>query len=122
MSLSKDSNAGMPKSFDSETSSKGSANGDEKIMGQPSPPSLDQGNDINGLQTEKVVDADSERSSSEDYESDYSIEEDEEGPVRKAGFAELFRYATKWDLLFNFAGLLAACAAGAAQVRILCLS
>jgi hypothetical protein len=28
---------------------------------------------------------------------------------------DLFRYATKWDLFWNAIGILAACAAGAAQ-------
>lgn len=36
------------------------------------------------------------------------------GPY-KAGVKDLFRYATKWDHLWNFCGLAAACAAGAAQ-------
>lgn len=40
----------------------------------------------------------------------------DEVPMRKAGFAELFRYATKMDLFFNLVGLITACVAGAAQV------
>ncbi|KAN0063605.1 hypothetical protein ACQY0O_004053 [Thecaphora frezii] len=35
--------------------------------------------------------------------------------AKKVGFKELFRYATRWDLFFNFCGIIAAAVAGAAQ-------
>lgn len=48
---------------------------------------------------------------------DPSIAADQGTPatMRKAGFKELFRFATRWELFFNLIGLIAACAAGAAQ-------
>lgn len=68
--------------------------------------------------SEKLQDReDSRRSNSADV--DMSDEDSTgEAPMRKAGFSELFRFATKWDLFFNFAGLVAACVAGAAQVSL----
>lgn len=57
------------------------------------------------------------RDSDESHNVDMSDDgSSDEVPMRKAGFAELFRYATKMDLFFNFVGLLTACVAGAAQV------
>jgi hypothetical protein len=50
---------------------------------------------------------------------DYDMSEDEseeEQQSMRAGFAELFRFATKWDIFLNGVGLLMACVAGAAQV------
>ena len=39
----------------------------------------------------------------------------DDGAVDRVGFKELYRYATIWDHLFNFIGLIAAAAAGAVQ-------
>lgn len=39
----------------------------------------------------------------------------DDGAVDRVGFRELYRYATFWDHLFNFIGLIAAAAAGAVQ-------
>lgn len=44
-----------------------------------------------------------------------SAESSEGEGAARASFKGLFRYASKWDLFFNFCGLIAACAAGAAQ-------
>lgn len=40
---------------------------------------------------------------------------DDGSAVERVGFKELYRYATTWDHLFNFIGLIAAAAAGAVQ-------
>ncbi|CBQ71273.1 probable Leptomycin B resistance protein pmd1 [Sporisorium reilianum SRZ2] len=39
----------------------------------------------------------------------------EDGSVDRVGFKQLYRYATVWDHMFNFVGLIAAAAAGAVQ-------
>jgi hypothetical protein len=57
---------------------------------------------------------------SDSHEYDMSDDESsEEPPIQRGGFAELFRFATKWDLLLNGIGLLMACVAGAAQVSVI---
>lgn len=48
----------------------------------------------------------------------YTMSSDGESEIskpNKASLIDLFRFASKWDLIFNAAGLLAAIAAGAAQ-------
>ncbi|GAC94191.1 multidrug resistance protein [Pseudozyma hubeiensis SY62] len=68
----------------------------------------------------------SSQSSSEARESDESSSKtkrakrskknaDDDATVDRVGFRELYRYATPWDHVFNFIGLIAAAAAGAVQ-------
>ncbi|UZJ52082.1 hypothetical protein CBS101457_001402 [Exobasidium rhododendri] len=80
---------------------------------------IDEGDLADQQHSSASHDADDDRSraNSEEYDmSNYGSSEDEgKAPKLKAGFTNLFRFASKWDLIFNFAGILAACAAGTAQ-------
>ena len=96
----------------------GKAKGDAATGAQAKSISSAPVSDDGKAQAKGNAEEDSERADSAQVDMSDNGSAGGEAPMRKAGFAELFRYATKWDLLFNFAGLLAACAAGAAQVRV----
>lgn len=108
--------ASVPESQESTSSIKTSDHNDEKqssgigVAVVSASPSLGE-----GIPTEKTA-GESGSEETDSYDED-DEEEEEDELLPRAGFKDIYRYASKSDIAFNVLGVLTACAAGAAQVR-----